>query len=93
MLRNPNALAYINQGLAKANLGQYQDAIADYDQTLLLQPDNAHASSSRGNAKTALGQYQKAIANLEVALELAQEAGDRTLASELERLIEKIEQR
>ena len=46
-----DASAYISRGNAKLELGQYQEAIADFDQALQLQPDDASAYISRGNAR------------------------------------------
>ena len=48
------------RGSAKDELGRYQEAIADYDEAIRLQPDDAEAYSNRGNAKAALGRYQEA---------------------------------
>ncbi len=47
----------------------------------------------RGLTKSRLGQYQDAVADLKVALELAQKAGNSAFTTELERLIQKFEQR
>ena len=69
-LQPDNAHAYINRGNAKGDLGQYQDAISDYDQALQLQPGNAHAYDHRGFARFMLGQYQNAIADYDQALQL-----------------------
>jgi tetratricopeptide (TPR) repeat protein len=43
-------------------LGRYQQAIADFDQALRLNPQNADAINSRDLAKSALGQLEEAIA-------------------------------
>ena len=45
------AEAYNNRGLAKADLGQSQAAIADYDTAIRLKPDDAEAYYNRGLAK------------------------------------------
>ena len=84
--------AYNNRAVVRANLEQYQDAIADFDQVIRLQPDNAYAYRNRGFAKVILGQNQGAIADLKVALALAQSTGRRDLAAEAEELIQMVEQ-
>ena len=53
-----NVDAYISRGNAKGERGQFEEAIADYDQALQLQPDNAFAYDHRGFAKIALGQLR-----------------------------------
>ena len=62
--------AYVIQGNAKLDLNLYQEAIADYDQALRLQPDNADVYSHRGHAKFNLNQYQAAIADYDQAIRL-----------------------
>ena len=59
-----------NRGLAKAELGQYQEAIADYDQALHLQFNDARVYHNRGLAKAELGQYWDAIADFDQAIRL-----------------------
>ena len=44
----PNA--YNNRGAAKAALGRYDDALADYDEAVRLKPDYAYAYYNRGAA-------------------------------------------
>ena len=62
------AIAYFNQGYAKAQLGQHAAAIADYDQALRLDPNDAAAYNNRGAAKADLGQYDNATADYDQAL-------------------------
>ena len=76
--------AYNNRGVAKANLGQYRAALADYDRALALDPNNATAYNNRGVAKANLGQYRAALADYDRALVLDQDLAkaymDRGLA-------------
>ena len=51
-------------------MGQYQDAIVDFEQVIQLQPDNADAYYNRGLAKEVLGQYQSALADFAMALRM-----------------------
>ena len=64
------AQPYNNQGVAKYNLGQYREAIADYDQALRLDPNHAEAYHHRGIVKHNLGLYGEAIADYDQALQL-----------------------
>ncbi len=49
-------------------LGQYEQAIASYDQALKFKPDYYYAWNSRGYVLDKLGQYEQAIASYEQAL-------------------------
>ena len=48
--------------------GEYQKAIAEYDEALRLKPDDADAYAARGLVHYDLGEYQKAIADYDEAL-------------------------
>ena len=67
---NNLATAYYNRGIAYAGKGQWDSAIADYDQTILLSPKNADAFYNRGTAYAKRGQYQQAIADYDQAIQL-----------------------
>ena len=62
--------AYLNRGVAKAALGQHNDAISDYDEAIRLNPDYVAAYVNRGNEKTVLGQHNDAIADYDRAIHL-----------------------
>ena len=62
--------AYIEQGVAKAELGQYEEAIADYDAALRLDPDHVGALVNRSLAWIGLGRYEDAIADYDAVLRL-----------------------
>ena len=53
--------AYNNRGVVYAALGQYQEAIQDYNQAIELDPKHLYAYNNRGVAYAALGQHQEAI--------------------------------
>jgi tetratricopeptide (TPR) repeat protein len=69
--RWPNhADAYYFRGLAYFQKGEYDQAIADYDQALRLKPDQDSAYNNRGHAYLEKGQYDRAIADYDQALRL-----------------------
>ena len=64
------AAAYHNRGNAKGVLGRREEAIADYDEALRIDPQLAAAYYNRGNAKGVLGRYEEAIADYDEALRI-----------------------
>lgn len=65
-----SAQEFFDRGLEKQNSGDYQGAIADYDQAIKLNPDDADAYNNRGLARSALGNKQGAIADYDQAIKL-----------------------
>ena len=55
--RTNRAIAYYNRGIAWAEKGQYDKAIADYTKAIRRKPDLALAYYNRGNAWLNKGQY------------------------------------
>ncbi len=68
--RFEEAKGYHDRGLAKINLGQYSDAVEDYDEAIRLDPKFAVAYTNRGFAKNSLGQYAAAIEDYDEAIRL-----------------------
>ena len=68
--QNRKDRVYFEQGNDKFRLGQYQGAIADYDQALRLNPDHAALYYNRGVARSRLGQHQDAITDYDQVLRL-----------------------
>lgn len=62
--------AYYNRGIAKMELGRFQDAIADYDRAIKIMPDFALAYNNRGVAKYELGRFEDAIADYNKAIKI-----------------------
>ena len=68
--RSISAETYFTWGNTKYVLGDYKDAITDYDIAIRLKPDNANAYNNRGVAKAKLGQHFAAIADYDIAIRL-----------------------
>lgn len=60
--------AYINRGIAKAALGLYSEAISDFDQSILINPQNSFAFHNRATAKGALKRFEEAVIDYNRAL-------------------------
>ena len=61
---------WFNLGVDKYDLGDYQGAIADYNQAIKIKPDFALAYINRGLAKSNLGDKQGAIADYNQAIRI-----------------------
>ncbi len=71
------AIAYNNRGVAYDQLGDYDRAVADYQEALSLKPDDAMSRRNlrvvlvrRGVALANTGEYQRALTDLSKAIEL-----------------------
>ena len=83
-MKSDDVLAYNDRGIAKAALGRYEDAIADYDEAIRLKPDYAEAYYNQGNAKGALGRNDEARQDFEKVRDLARDAGNDSIADAAE---------
>ena len=70
------AEVYFRWGKEKYKLGDYKNAITDYDMAIRLNPDHADAYSNRGNVKYDLGEYNAAIADYDIAIRLNPDHAD-----------------
>ena len=75
-----------------SKLGQFQKAMADYDQAVRLQPQNVYIYFYRSLAQAELGQHREALADLKTALEYAREAGASDFITRIEEKIQELEQ-
>ena len=75
----------------KANLGHPKAAISDFDEAIHLNPNNAEAYGSRGTAKRKLGFTDDAKRDYQMALDLAEKAGDAELKSQIMRIMKRLE--
>ena len=58
---SPRAVFYSNRGVVRADLGDKQGAIEDYNQAIKINPNYAPAYNNRGNVRAELGNKQGAI--------------------------------
>ena len=65
-----DAFDYANTGVALAEAGDYQGAIAFYDQAIALYPDIAEVHYNKAVALEHLGQREEAISEYETAIEI-----------------------
>jgi hypothetical protein len=65
-----NWLIYYNRGRAYQGLGNYRQAIEDYDRAIEIKPDYANAYYNRGHAYQGLGNYRQAIEDYGRAIEI-----------------------
>ncbi len=64
------AQEHLDAGNTAFEAGNHQQAIAEYDQAIELDPEMAMAYYNRGRAYLSLGEYEKVIADLDRAIEL-----------------------
>ena len=89
---NPDyAAVYYNRGLAKDDLGQHSAAITDFDTAIRLKPDHANAYLNRGVAKVLLNRISEAKRDGRTALRLAKQAGDTSVITRAEKLLDILE--
>lgn len=68
---NPHSAGnYNNRGLLYFQMGDYESALMDYEEALLLNPRLAKIYNNRANCYAALGELDLAIADYEMAIDL-----------------------
>ena len=67
---NLTAEDYYNQGIDYANLHQYTDAIASYDNATRINPEYTNAWYNRGNALLSLARHEEAVASYDNAIRI-----------------------
>jgi tetratricopeptide (TPR) repeat protein len=65
-----DAVAYKNRGNTRSNLGDYEGAIADYNQAIKIKSNYADAYYNRGNTYSDLGEYAAAIADFSQVIKI-----------------------
>ena len=64
------AEVYYNRGVAKLALGEFTEALADYNAAIQLRPDYADAYHNRGVVKIQLNQLNDALADFDEAIRI-----------------------
>ena len=85
------ARAYYFRGTMRGDLGEHFIAIQDYDKAICFKPDFAFAYLRRGIAKYLLDRTWAAKKDWETALELAEQADDKSLKVKIEKLLKRVE--
>ena len=70
MAENVIYKVYLNRGMAHFYNQDYELALADFDESLALNPNNAAAYHGRGMVKYALNQYEDAIKEFQQSLKI-----------------------
>ena len=70
------AVAFNSRGIAYSMKNQQDQAIADFNQAIQLEPDYAGAFSNRANAYAARGEFDRAMADYNRAIQLKPDDGD-----------------
>ncbi|TVP59084.1 MAG: tetratricopeptide repeat protein [Nodularia sp. (in: Bacteria)] len=66
-----DASIYFKRGFKRLKENNYQEAIADFDQVIKLEPDNIYAYLGKGLGNFSLENYQAAKENFDQALEIS----------------------
>ncbi|MCC6781059.1 MAG: tetratricopeptide repeat protein [Hyphomicrobiales bacterium] len=64
------AMAYYYRAAAKGQMGDFADAIRDYDESIRIDPAYSGAYTNRGAALNELGEHDRAIRDLDEAIRL-----------------------
>ncbi|GGA01458.1 tetratricopeptide repeat protein [Okeania sp. KiyG1] len=72
-----NAEAYNNRGIVYDNQGEYEKAIADYNQAIRLNPKNADAYYNRGLIHKRKRNIEKARSDFKKAADLYKQQGNQ----------------
>ena len=70
------AEAYYDRGVAYSEQGEYERALADYQQALNLKPDFTEAAISLGALYNALGEYARAVTTFTAIIQSKPDAAD-----------------
>ncbi|MDQ7017895.1 MAG: tetratricopeptide repeat protein [Robiginitomaculum sp.] len=77
LTKKDRAATYVNRGIVRAYLEDYDGALADYAEALKLSPDLAEAFANRGGALIKLERFDSALEALNKALALSPKQPER----------------
>ena len=81
-------IVYNRRGIAHAEKGEHNQAIADFNKAVELDPSSANYYYNRGLAYAEKGEYDKAIADLEICITLSR---DPSLTEEAKGVMEELQ--
>ena len=90
-LKSDFAFAYYFRGTIRGDLGEHFIAIQDYDKAIRFKPDYAFAYLRRGIANYLLDRTWAAKKDWNIALELAEQTGNKSLKAKTEKLLKRVE--
>jgi len=61
---------WFNQGVTLSELGRYEEALANFDQLISLQPNDYQAWNNRGFVLSELGRHEEALANFDQVISI-----------------------
>ncbi len=73
---NDQSYPYLAEGVRLLEEGSYNEAIAQFDQAIALDPQDAYAHYNKGYALLMLGDYWNSLSSLNSALEINPDDGD-----------------
>ena len=80
----------IVEGGAKLLLSKTNEAIADFDETIRINPEFINAYTNRAQAKIILRSIKEAKSDLQTALELAEQQNDTALKADIEEKLQEL---
>ena len=90
-LKSDFAFAYYFRGTIRGDLGEHFIAIQDYNKAIDAKPDYAFAYLRRGIANYLLDRNWAAKKDWNTALELAEQAGNKRLKAQTEKLLKRVD--
>ena len=90
-LKSDFAFAYYFRGTIRSDLGEHFIAIQDYDKAIRSMPDYAFAYLRRGIANYLLDRTWAAKKDWNIALELAEQTGNKSLKAKTEKLLKRVD--
>ncbi len=82
---------YFQRATARAALGKYKAALADFDKAIELAPDIPAVYTNRGVTKNILGRLNEAREDYQKALALAQESSNEDLIATVQRNLRRLD--